>query len=488
MTVISVEHLSKSYRLGQIGTGTLTNDLKVWWAKALGKPNPLLKIGQKDPSIRPSSTGNRPSSSASVSPSSTKDEKTKDGMTKDQGPGTKDETTDVGRPRTKDEGLADHDSDTIWALKDVSFSVKQGEVLGIIGRNGAGKSTILKILSRITAPTEGEVKAKGRIASLLEVGTGFHPELTGRENTYLNGAILGMTKAEVDRKFDEIVAFSEVEQFIDTPVKRYSSGMYVRLAFAVAAHLDPEILLVDEVLAVGDAAFQKKCLGKMEDVAKGGRTVLFVSHNLAAIQSLCPRALLISEGRVTAEGDAGHVIDRYGSSNVRVTGLYELTDHPRDGGDGELRIERFRVVDSKHSIAHSVRMGDAVRFEIDYRAGAPKGRAEFVIGIYGRFLQPVCQLSSSGLSLALQKGTLYGTVSCLVPRLNLTAGRYVVNLAIVDPNRHDCYDHLTHAAEFLVEEADVYKTGRIPSAQDGPCFLEQTWAAQRAGTKTSLTR
>jgi len=204
--------------------------------------------------------------------------------------------------------------DTIWALKDVSFMVQPGEVVGIIGRNGAGKSTLLKILSRITEPTSGEVKLYGRVSSLLEVGTGFHPELTGRENIYLNGTILGMRKAEIDRKFDEIVAFSEIEKFLDTPVKRYSSGMYVRLAFAVAAHLEPEILLVDEVLAVGDAAFQKKCLGKMGSVAKEGRTVMFVSHNMAAIKDLCSRSLLLANGKFTLSGPTENVIDHYFNS------------------------------------------------------------------------------------------------------------------------------------------------------------------------------
>jgi lipopolysaccharide transport system ATP-binding protein len=254
-TVISVEHLSKSYRLGQIGTGTLSHDLNVWWAKVRGKPNPLLRIGETD-------HGNR-------------------------------------------------DGETLWALKDVSFKVQQGEVLGIIGRNGAGKSTLLKILSRVTAPTSGKIKVKGRVASLLEVGTGFHPELTGRENIYLNGAILGMSRKEIDRKFDEIVDFAEVEKFIDTPVKRYSSGMYVRLAFAVAAHLDPEILVVDEVLAVGDAEFQKKCLGKMSDIAEGGRTVLFVSHNMGAVASLCGHGLLLKEGIVVQNAAIDDVIQQY---------------------------------------------------------------------------------------------------------------------------------------------------------------------------------
>lgn len=221
----------------------------------------------------------------------------------------------------------------LWALKDVSFEVKAGEVVGIIGRNGAGKSTLLKILSRVTAPTIGQIKVHGRVASLLEVGTGFHPELTGRENTYLNGSILGMTKKEIDYKFDEIIAFAELDRFIDTPVKRYSSGMYVRLAFAVAAHLDPEILVVDEVLAVGDAAFQKKCLGKMGEVAKEGRTVLFVSHNMSAVRQLCPYVILLKSGELALQGDAAEIIDSY------------LDDQ----AGGELsRIREFDVDDSKH--------------------------------------------------------------------------------------------------------------------------------------------
>jgi len=240
-SIISVENISKIYRLGVIGTGTFSNDLKVWWARVRGKPNPLAKIGKKD-------YGNQ-----------------------------------VG--------------DIIWALKDVSFKVEPGEVLGIVGRNGSGKSTLLKILSRVTAPSEGYVKIKGRIASLLEVGTGFHPELTGKENVYLNGAILGMSTQEITRKFDEIVDFAEIEPFIDTPVKRYSSGMYVRLAFAVAAHLESDILLVDEVLAVGDAEFQKKCLGKMNGLAsEEGRTVLFVSHNMVSVRRLCERGILLNGG------------------------------------------------------------------------------------------------------------------------------------------------------------------------------------------------
>jgi lipopolysaccharide transport system ATP-binding protein len=231
-----------------------------------------------------------------------------------------------------------------WALKDVSFEVQPGEVMGIIGRNGAGKSTLLKILSRITEPTSGRITIDGRVASLLEVGTGFHAELTGRENIFLNGAILGMSKAEITRKFDEIVAFSEVEKFLDTPVKRYSSGMYVRLAFAVAAHLEPEILIVDEVLAVGDAAFQKKCLGKMQDVSKGGRTVLFVSHNIQAIKQLCTRGVYMANGQALLAGDVGEAIARYLDSKGNGTSEINLNDYARNSvsDDGRFQLIQYR--------------------------------------------------------------------------------------------------------------------------------------------------
>jgi len=264
-TVISVEDLTKIYHLGQIGTGTFTNDLKLWWARTRGKPNPLLKIG---------TNGNQ-----------------------------------LG--------------EDLWALKDLNFQVEEGEVLGIIGRNGAGKSTLLKILSRVTAPTLGKVKVKGRIASLLEVGTGFHPDLTGRENIYLNGAILGMDRKEIYRKFDEIVDFAEVEKFIDTPVKRYSSGMYVRLAFAVAAHLDPEILVVDEVLSVGDVEFQKKCLGKMGNVANEGRTVLFVSHNMNSIEQLCTCGIFLLNGEISVTNSLQEAIHLYFGNSIKNNRIYE---------------------------------------------------------------------------------------------------------------------------------------------------------------------
>ena len=257
MEVIKVEHLYKQYRLGQVGSGSLIQDVNRWWHKIRGKADPYEVITE-----------------------------------------TNDRTT---------QGKGDF----VWALEDINFAVNQGEVLGIIGRNGAGKSSLLKILSKVTSPTKGRITLNGRVASLLEVGTGFNPELTGRENIYLNGAILGMTKKEIARKFHEIVSFSGVEKYIDTPVKRYSSGMYVRLAFAVAAHLEPEILIVDEVLAVGDVEFQKKCIGKMKDVASAGRTVLFVSHNMEAVKNLCSRALLLEHGTIVSEGSPSHVIETY---------------------------------------------------------------------------------------------------------------------------------------------------------------------------------
>jgi len=270
--VIRVEDLSKQYRLGTVGTGTLAHDLNRWWCKFRGKPDPYLKVTQANDRAHKG------------------------------------------------------DSDYVWALRDINFEVKQGEVLGIIGANGAGKSTLLKILSRITAPTEGIVRAKGRIAALLEVGTGFHPELTGRENIFLNGAILGMTKAEVRGKLDEIVDFSGCERYLDTPVKRYSSGMMVRLGFAVAAHLEPEILIVDEVLAVGDAEFQKKCLGKMDEVAKGGRTILFVSHNMMAIRNLCPTAMWLEDGKITDTGPAPEVTEKYLHQSSRAETIADIAE------------------------------------------------------------------------------------------------------------------------------------------------------------------
>jgi lipopolysaccharide transport system ATP-binding protein len=271
--VLQANKISKQYRLGQVGTGTISHDVNRWWHRVRGKEDPYLKIGEEN-------------------------DRTKKG-----------------------------NSEYVWALRDINFKLFKGDVLGIIGRNGAGKSTLLKILSRTTMPTTGTVKIKGRVASLLEVGTGFHPELSGRENIFLNGAILGMTKKEIERKFDEIVDFAGVERYIDTPVKRYSSGMYVRLAFGVAAHLEPEVLIVDEVLAVGDTEFQKKALGKMKDVSnKEGRTVLFVSHNMHAIRRLCNKAVLMENGRIEASGNTTDVLNIYNSKEDLIQVNYSFND------------------------------------------------------------------------------------------------------------------------------------------------------------------
>jgi lipopolysaccharide transport system ATP-binding protein len=298
-SVIKVENLSKEYRFGVIGHGTLYKDLQSWWARMRGREDPNSKISlQKGPAR----TGER-----------------------------------------------------FWALKDISFDVKEGEVLGIIGRNGAGKSTLLKILSRVTTPTEGYVKIRGRVSSLLEVGTGFHQELTGRENVYLNGMIHGMTKAEINKKFDEIVDFSGVERFIDTPVKRYSSGMNVRLGFAVAAYLEPEVLIVDEVLAVGDAEFRQKCMGKMRDVSDGGRTVLFVSHRMSAIRELCQRGILLEGGKIVNYGPADEVVDKYLASsssdqNVNEDILPRIHSHHNP----DVEIYRIELLDTTGEIIDAV--------------------------------------------------------------------------------------------------------------------------------------
>src|ERR1035437_2271471 len=338
--VIQVDHLWKKYRLGVLGTGTLRHDFNRWLHRVAGKPDPYAKVGSEGGNLK--AEGQKPETS-----------------------GQKSEA-----PSPQFSSFIPHPSslrdDEMWASRDISFEVKQGEVLGIIGRNGAGKSTLLKILSRVTAPTSGEVRVKGRIASLLEVGTGFHPELTGRENIFLNGAILGMTKMEIRAKLDEIVAFAEIEKFLDTPVKRYSSGMYVRLAFAVAAHLEPEILIVDEVLAVGDAQFQKKCLGKMGEVAQGGRTVLFVSHNMVAVQSLCRRALLLGEGRLVDEGPVASVVSGY----LRLAHGREESpewDSPEKApGTEVLRVKRVQVLPNTADAAGLLTMQTPVRVETDF--------------------------------------------------------------------------------------------------------------------------
>jgi len=376
-TVISVENLSKQYDLGVVGTGSLARDLERWWAKVRKQPDPFAIVGK--------------------------------------------------------DGAHQAYTGSILALDDVSFTVQQGEALGIIGRNGAGKSTLLKILSRVTAPTSGVVKAKGRIGSLLEVGTGFHGELTGRENVYLNGAILGMKKEEVARKFDEIVAFSGVEKFIDTPVKRYSSGMYVRLAFAVAAHLDPEILIVDEVLAVGDADFQRKCLAKMGDVTGEGRTVLFVSHNMNSVKKLCETGIVIDGGKITFSGEIEDCIATYLHSDRANSSL--ITDHIAHIHE-DIRLEQVLVNDQPYDNLKIKDTSKAIKISI-------KGEAfeKMPLNLELRFRD------SNGVPLGFfSPGYINGTIQVVNKGLfslswefnlpvNILRGEYFMEIALTDPGK-----------------------------------------------------
>jgi lipopolysaccharide transport system ATP-binding protein len=368
--------------------------------------------------------------------------------------------------KNQNEIVPNHQSSTsnnyIWALKDVSFEVKQGEVVGIIGRNGAGKSTLLKILARITEPTEGYAEVRGRVGSLLEVGTGFHPELTGRENIYLSGAVLGMKKREIDRKFDEIVSFAEMEKFIDTPVKYYSSGMYVRLAFAVAAHLDPEILLVDEVLAVGDAAFQKKCLGKMGDVAKEGRTVLFVSHNMAAIENLCSRAILLHNGRIFSEGETRSVIRTYLQSFLSETSSSSLLDVIEREGTGEIQFTYFHIEDMYGNKLPVIQSGQDVIFVFGFKCADKVNprNVDFRFGIYTLMGERLTDVYGSYVNQVFETVPKEGEARCIIRRFPFGAGRYIIRAAIA---LNDVVtDFIPSVGCIDVIEGDFWGTGKVP--------------------------
>lgn len=377
--VIKVEKLSKAYQLGDFGTGTISRDLERFWARLRGKEDPFLKIGE-------------------INDRSTKG------------------TTGV-----------------VWSLNDINFEIEQGDAVGIIGRNGAGKSTLLKILSRVTSPTTGSVKMRGRIASLLEVGTGFHPELTGRENIYLNGAILGMRKAEIKRKFDEIVDFSGVERYIDTPVKRYSSGMYVRLAFAVAAHLESEILIIDEVLAVGDAEFQKKCLGKMGQVSKGeGRTVLFVSHNMAAVKTLCNKGIVLANGQLVYQNKQLEAVSFYQTNNNTKSSFEHHGDLDSAPGNENIRVLKFVI---RSLEGESISISTGLSFELTFfnqKAGIN--------------LDATFELKNSDEIPVFHNGTListnndsktgFYTVKGIIPPHLLNAGNYAFKLIFGENQRY----------------------------------------------------
>jgi lipopolysaccharide transport system ATP-binding protein len=361
------------------------------------------------------------------------------------------------------------DEERFWALKDVSFEVHQGEVVGIIGRNGAGKSTLLKILSRITDPTEGEVEVRGRVASLLEVGTGFHPELTGRENIYLNGAILGMSRAEITRKLDEIVAFSEVERFLDTPVKRYSSGMSVRLAFAVAAHLEPEILIVDEVLAVGDVGFQKKCLGKMGDISVEGRTVLFVSHNLSALRALCSRGILLTHGKIDTLGDADTVIDAY-SVLVKADTSVSIANRSDRSGSGNAKIINVEITEPSDGRLPSC--GSSLTYEITFECRKIINGLNVYFGVYDVNNSEVIHINSEISGHVFPSVFNRITIKLGIPRLSLTPGCYRIDVGIL--NGCEILD-LVRGADVLQVIYGDYFGSKCLGSYRGLLLLDHYW-------------
>jgi lipopolysaccharide transport system ATP-binding protein len=393
--VIKVENISKQYRLGDVGTGALAHDVNKWWHKVRGKENPYLKIGD-----------------------------------------------------TNDRAVKG-ESDYVWALKDINFEVQQGEVLGIIGRNGAGKSTLLKILSKTTTPTTGSIKIKGRIASLLEVGTGFHPELSGRDNIFLNGAILGMTKQEIKSKFDEIVDFAGVERYIDTPVKRYSSGMYVRLAFGVAAHLEPEILIVDEVLAVGDAEFQKKALGKMKEVSeKGGRTVLFVSHNMTAIKNLCDSSIFMENGNIKMIGDTDKVMTEY-LSNKNGNGLCKYYSNENEAlGNSKVKMKSVEVIPLLKNISDPIKLNTSINIAFEFWNYVDNLPLNLSLHVYT--MNSECVFNVGTISKLLTKGLHKGV--CEIPANFLNDGVYNVSMMIVAEKSYSLYNFEDIASFEVIEE------------------------------------
>ncbi|MBC3846952.1 ABC transporter ATP-binding protein [Winogradskyella echinorum] len=374
--ILKVENVGKQYRLGLVGTGTISHDLNRWWNSIRGKEDPYLKVGESN---NRSEKGN---------------------------------------------------SDYVWAIKNINFEVKRGEVLGIIGKNGAGKSTLLKILSRVTGPTTGQIKTKGRIASLLEVGTGFHPEMTGRENIYLNGAILGMTKAEINSKIDEIIDFSGCLRYVDTPVKRYSSGMKVRLAFAVAAHLEPDILVVDEVLAVGDAEFQKKAIGKMQDISHSdGRTVLFVSHNMAAVKNLCSRAVVLDNGESIFDGTSDQAVNFYLNlqSSKNTENLLTRTDRK---GTGEIRFSKVELLNQDGNAVTEIISGEYAKFRLHMVFNRDVNYKDLIFGlvIYDNNENKIADFYSDEMGIVFDNIDSY--VDLELNKLMLRGGDYYIAIAV----------------------------------------------------------
>ncbi len=380
-----------------------------------------------------------------------------------------------------------HSEDTLWALNDVSFDVQEGEVVGIIGRNGAGKSTLLKVLSRITEPTSGRVVIRGRVSSLLEVGTGFHPELTGRDNIYMNGTILGMTKREIDRKFDEIVDFSGVEKFLDTPVKRYSSGMQVRLAFAVAAHLEPEILIIDEVLAVGDVEFQRKCLGKMQSVASEGRTVLFVSHNIGAVANLCTSGIVMQSGKSTMQGEINKVINYYNET-------FAVESNPANQPHERYRekwcipyITDARFVNAGETYPPIIPLGGELAIKLEFSA---KDNPPISSPMMGVVLSHATKGVVGGLNTRTAGWQIAdgdyreGTLSCTIPKLPLLPGRYTIDIWLGDGHRN--LDVLKQFLCFEIAATDYYESGVFITGSNGTVLLDVDWAFKQAELSSNI--
>ncbi|MEQ9454310.1 MAG: ABC transporter ATP-binding protein [Phycisphaeraceae bacterium] len=371
------------------------------------------------------------------------------------------------------------DRSEFWALRDISFSAEPGQCLGIIGRNGAGKSTLLKVLAQITEPTSGSARLAGRVGSLLEVGTGFHPELTGRENIFLNGAILGMSRHEIARRFDEIVDFSGVEAFLETPVKRYSSGMTVRLAFAVAAHLEPEILLIDEVLAVGDAQFQKRCLGKMSDVAKSGRTILFISHNMAAVENLCDRAIVLRDGQTVFDGAPTEAVGEYlRSMRGDDDGLLDRDDRE---GSGEVRIHRISLRDTEGHEIDSVRSGQDVNIVLDYQRDGRTLPGPVVVGLGVRTGSdvPVFLHHSRLTDTVFDDLPERGRLICRIPRIPLVPGSYPLSFSLSSDRSDSAYiDFLANASTLTVIAGAFYRGTELPPPSHGSVLIDADWSVE----------
>lgn len=426
-TAIKIENLSKQYRLGLVSTRTLSHDLNRWWqTNILKKDDPYLKIGDvNDRTIKGS-------------------------------------------------------SEYVWALKDINVEVQEGEVLGIIGKNGAGKSTLLKILSKVTSPTSGLIKAKGRIASLLEVGTGFHPEMTGRENIFMNGSIMGMSKAEINRKFDEIVDFAGVERYIDTPVKRYSSGMTVRLGFAIAAHLEPEILVVDEVLAVGDADFQKKAIGKMKDVSsEKGRTVLFVSHNLIAVQQLCKSAILLRDGLLSFQSSTNETIQEYLNNNKTNFIHSELRNRIDRKGSQWLKFTKVIICDTENNIIESVICGQDIVIKIFYESEIELSKVSVLASFNVRNSKNYLLTNLNSVDTGNGELEIFkcGYFECIWPKFNLKSDVYECNLfCSIDG---DIVDWLQNAFSISVENGDYYNSGKMIGNDQGEVLVTHSWTSKK---------